>query len=261
MRFSWRNRTGGPVIAGHRGSPRRAPENTVASFLMAVEEGADAVELDVRLSADGRLMVIHDDEVDRTSDGSGIVNRLTEEEIRGLDAGSWFSRKFKGERIPSLGDLLRICGGKIGFNIEVKTGRGGGADSALVEAVLGELNRYGGDDDILVSSFDADFLKLFREREPKTATGLLYDPLDKPFSDPVAGSARLRADYLIVSRLGAGIRLAEAARKAGLMLGIFTINTQAQAEMALRSGADLIISDYPGKIRKFVEKKSPHQGG
>src|SRR5512136_2702473 len=91
-----------PIIIAHRGDKSHAPENTLAAFSLAAEEGADAIEFDVKLSADGQVIVLHDQTVDRTTNGKGNVSRLPLTALRELDAGMWFSEQYRGEKIPTL---------------------------------------------------------------------------------------------------------------------------------------------------------------
>lgn len=101
-------------IIGHRGASAYAPENTFAAFEKARELGADFIELDVQLTKDGKLAVIHDDKVDRTTNGTGFVRHFTMKELKKFDAGSWFSPSFQGEKIPDLEDVFRKYHKKIG---------------------------------------------------------------------------------------------------------------------------------------------------
>lgn len=126
-----------PWIIGHRGAPRAAPENTLSSFELAIQQGADLVELDLHLSADKQLVVIHDDTVDRTSDGTGPVGDLSFKELRALDAGSWMHPKFCGEKIPTLAEALELSAGRAGLVVELKGGsdRNPGMERLLARAI------------------------------------------------------------------------------------------------------------------------------
>ena len=109
------------LLGGHRGNPDEFPENTLASFRSAIELGVDLIECDVHLSEDGGLAVIHDHLLDRTTDGSGLVRDYTMAELKRFDAGSWKDPRFKGERIPSLDELLTVAKGRVGVAIEIKS--------------------------------------------------------------------------------------------------------------------------------------------
>src|SRR6266704_6290544 len=109
-----------PLRIAHRGASARAPENTLAAFAEAVRLGANAIELDVHLTADGVPVVIHDGTVDRTTNGRGEVAAMTLKDLRRLDAGAWFSSRFRGERIPTLEESLEFARGRCAMNVEIK---------------------------------------------------------------------------------------------------------------------------------------------
>ena len=108
-----------PIIIGHRGASAYAPENTLAAFNLALDQGADAVELDAKLSLDGEIVVIYDPTLERTTDSKGLVNSKTFAELKKLDAGSYFSSQFRGEKIPALREVFEAVGGKIIINVEL----------------------------------------------------------------------------------------------------------------------------------------------
>ncbi|MFZ5616147.1 MAG: glycerophosphodiester phosphodiesterase [Pseudomonadota bacterium] len=141
--------TGAPVIVvGHRGTKRFAPENTLAAFDKAIEMGARAIEMDVRMTADGEFVIMHDATVDRTTNGRGLVSQMTLAEIKKLDAGSWFGREFAGERVPTLREALRDIKGRAAADIDFKSGPDNSAE--LITQILDE---EGFDDGSLVTVF------------------------------------------------------------------------------------------------------------
>ncbi|MCD6564218.1 MAG: hypothetical protein J7K23_09960 [Thermoproteales archaeon] len=145
------------TITGHRGAPDEAPENTLASFKKAIELGVDCIELDVRKTIDNKLVVIHDKTVDRTTNGTGLVETYTLERIKKLDAGSWFSDRYKGERIPTLEEALEvILDSDVFVEIELK-------DSGIEEMVGELLENIGAHKNIIISSFDSSVIKRFKE--------------------------------------------------------------------------------------------------
>src|SRR5512135_1831254 len=109
-----------PLVIAHRGSSASAPENTLAAFQLAVEQEADAIELDVDLTRDGHVVVMHDATIDRTTDGHGRVTELTLAEIRGVDAGAWKAAAFDGERVPLLEEVFEAMGQRVLINVEIK---------------------------------------------------------------------------------------------------------------------------------------------
>lgn len=141
--------SGQPVfMVGHRGTVRFAPENTLTAFDKAIAMGARIVEMDVRMTADGHFVVMHDARVDRTTDGAGAVSDMTLAEIKALDAGSWFGAEFAGERVPTLAEALKHVKGRAGVDIDFKAGP---ADSAGRLAAILDVEGY--DDGALVTVF------------------------------------------------------------------------------------------------------------
>lgn len=156
----------------HRGASHHAPENTLSAFRLARTLGADGVELDVRLSQDGVVVVVHDATVDRTTDGTGAVADLTLAELRELDAGSWFSPHFAGEHIPTLVEVLETAGQDLLLNLELKAT---GAEMAgLAEAVVSLIANCSMDDQVLISSFNPQALELVCRINAHLPLALLY---------------------------------------------------------------------------------------
>jgi glycerophosphoryl diester phosphodiesterase len=163
-----------PILLGHRGDPAHAPENTLPSFQQAVQKGADGVELDAKLTADGHVVVIHDPTVDRTTDGTGRVASFTLEVIRKFDAGSWFSEKFRGTKIPLLGEVIETLGKEKLINIEL-TNYSTPLDG-LVDTVCELIKRRNIQGQIIFSSFLASNLKRAAQLLPQIPRGLLATP-------------------------------------------------------------------------------------
>ena len=167
------------IIVAHRGASRQAPENTMEAFRLGVEAGADAIELDVHLTADGQLVVIHDDTLDRTTDRTGAVSGLTMEEIGRADAGARFARpddaglpfRGKGLRVPSLPEVLDWLPDRVGLVIEIKARA---AADAVVEAVRDHAVRRDGR--LAVISFDEAAIERVRELDREIKTGYLLVP-------------------------------------------------------------------------------------
>ena len=160
-----------PVIFAHRGASVHAPENTLAAFELAIEQGADGIELDVKLSADGQVVVIHDPTVDRTTGAQGRVKDMTLAELRALDAGSFMSATFMGEKVPMLEDVFERVGNRTFINVELTnytTPR-----DHLVESVCMLVKRFGLQKRVLFSSFLASNLSKSRSYLPEVPTGLL----------------------------------------------------------------------------------------
>lgn len=163
-----------PIILAHRGDLAHAPENTLPSFLQAIQKGADGVELDAKLTADGHVIVIHDPTVDRTTNGSGKVASFTLEAIRTLDAGAWFDSRFAGAKIPLLEEVFETVGKDKLINIELtnyNTPRDG-----LTQRVCELIKRHHNQSQIIFSSFFPSNLKIASQMLPEVPRGLLAMP-------------------------------------------------------------------------------------
>jgi glycerophosphoryl diester phosphodiesterase len=156
-----------PFIWAHRGASALAPENTMTSFQAALSCGADGIELDVHLSADGVPVVIHDNTLERTTDGAGRVEQVLWPNLQELDAGSWYADDYSGEPIPSLEEVLRAFSGQLRLNVEIK-------EFAAGKAVLELLSNFP-DADILVSSFNCDLLSKLKTEKRELPLAVLFE--------------------------------------------------------------------------------------
>ena len=161
-----------PLVVAHRGGSSLAPENTLAAFHKALGVGADGIELDVRLTRDGHAAVIHDRWLDRTTTGKGLVGACTLEELKRLDAGSWFGSRFKGERVPTLPEVFEEMPEEFPIYVEIKT-RGPGT-WPLVSKVVDLVRRYGRWESTMVASFNPVALVLLRALEPRIIRGYIW---------------------------------------------------------------------------------------
>ncbi|MGB9604791.1 MAG: glycerophosphodiester phosphodiesterase [Bryobacteraceae bacterium] len=204
----------GILVVAHRGALRYAPENTLAAFRKAIELGADLIEFDVRETRDGHLVVMHDDTVDRTTDGKDRVSALTLEQIKKLDAGSWFGAQFKGERVPTLDEALETIKAGAMPDIDFKAG----SPEKLVAAVarhglLGKITLYCGDWDLLRRTLAVSPRFLIRPSVPVGLVGLpvLIRELDPPivnvdwpqFSERLIVEAHLAGRKVFLNAMGA----------------------------------------------------------
>jgi glycerophosphoryl diester phosphodiesterase len=160
-----------PIIFAHRGSSAHAPENTLAAFKLALTQQADAIELDVKLSADGQVIVIHDSTVDRTTNGHGKVEDMTLAALKALDAGSFRGAEFAGEKIPTLEEVFEAVGKRMFINIELKNHRMRGED--LVETVCMLVKKHQMQKHVMFSSFFPNALSKTHSYLPDVPRGLL----------------------------------------------------------------------------------------
>ena len=228
------------LIYGHRGASGYAPENTLEAFRLAMEMGADGFELDVHMSRDGALVVIHDESVDRTTDGTGLVRDLTLAQLKTLDA-SCGMEAYKGARIPTLDevfDLIRDTRHIV--NVEVKTDEW--FYPQIEEKCLALAKEKGVEDRILYSSFNHYTLLKLRQLKPDAKLGMLFgDIMVKPWEY----AEQLQVDYLHPMKMNIYVPgLSEGAAAAGYRVNMWTINDQETMALCLKTGAG-IITNYP----------------
>ncbi len=160
-----------PTIFAHRGASAYAPENTLSAFKLAIEQQADAIELDAQLTCDGQVVVMHDSSVDRTTNGIGRVNRFTLAELQRMDAGSRFNDTFEGEKVPSLAQVFEGLGDQVFIDVEVKN-YASPLDDLPIQ-VVGLVRQYGLEQSVLFSSFNPLALLRIHRTLPKAPLGLL----------------------------------------------------------------------------------------
>lgn len=254
--FSWKRPPRRPIIIAHRGSSGVAPENTLAAFRQAVIDGADAIELDVRLSADGRLMVFHDAKLDRTTDMRGRIEHTGYDELQRGSAGSWFHPRFAAERIPTLEEVFEIVSNRVGVNIEIKTRPRRSRDMQLITSCLSIIRTHDATESTLVSSFHHAYLKQCRSLAPDVPTGALHHPVKHFRKNPSSLLGRLGADYFICSRSTLRARIVRDAHAHDVPVAVYTVNTEALCEKVLRAGVDALFTDFPAPVRRFIESIS-----
>lgn len=239
-----------PLIIAHRGASGQAPENTMAAFRRALELGADGIELDVHMSADGRLVVIHDETVDRTSNGKGLVRDKTLAELKALDFGSWFSEEYRGEKILELEDVLELISGWDGLlNIEVKNGPV--FYPGIEKAVADALRKYDRTERTIISSFNHYSLVEIRKIDPGIRTAPLYMAgLYKPwdYARSMGASAIHPLFYNIVPEVVRGCK------ENDIMINPFTVDRPEHIKAVAEAGVDGIITNVPDVALKIVKE-------
>lgn len=221
-------------VYGHRGAPAEYPENTLAGFRRALEVGVEGIELDVHLSKDGVPVVLHDETVDRTTNGSGAVTDMTVAELRALDAG-------EGEHIPTLAEVLDLVGDAALVDIEVKANAAGAA-------VLGEIQ--GRDIRWVISSFDWDVLRYIRSVDNDAELWVLAMGAT---DDALATFDEVRATALALWQRAVDEDIAEMLVERSVPFWPWTVNDPEQAERLLEWGAFGICTDDPALLRKALE--------
>jgi len=232
-----------PVIFAHRGASAHAPENTLAAFELALEHGADAIELDVKLSADGQAVVIHDTTVDRTTGAHGRVKDLSLAHLRSLEAGSFFGARFHTEKIPMLEEVFEAVGRRAFINVELTNYNSPG--DQLVETVCMLVKKFNLQNRVLFSSFFASNLKKARGLLPDVPCGLLAMP-------GILGAWARSFGFSFGSYAALHPNLADAthpqiqrAHRLKRRVHVWTVNAEADMRRLFGWGVDGIFTDDP----------------
>jgi glycerophosphoryl diester phosphodiesterase len=236
------------MVIAHRGASAYAPENTIAAFDLALRMGARHIEFDVASTLDGHLVVIHDDTVDRTTDGAGPVAGYTLAALRKLDAGAWFGTAFAGERIPLFDEALERYKGRAHLHVEIK-----GRAANLVQRCADSIRRYYMADQITVTSFQKPRLEEIRAYAPEMAAGWLVAEAD----DMAIAEARAmgltqicpRADSVTpesVHRLHAE----------GFIVRAWGVTTEALMRQVVQAGADGMTVNFPDKLMAYLQSRA-----
>lgn len=241
------------AVIAHRGFSGIAPENTMSSFIKAVESDADMIELDVTLSKDGEVVVIHDKTLNRTTKTKGKVLDFTLEDLKKLDAGSWFSNEFKDEKIPTLDEVLAYTKDKILVNIEIKkySVKRLKKYDGIEEKVVDLVKKYQMENQVLISSFNKTALKRVREFNPNLKIALLYR---LRISNRIIKSGLKNSFYSfnqgkqLFSKKGFAL-----ASKNGFRVNIYTLNSEKELKKFVNEGVNGIITNYPDKLIKILD--------
>jgi len=228
----------------HRGASGSAPEHTRPAFERALELGVDMIELDVQLSRDGELIVIHDLDLERTTSGHGCVRAHDLAHLTSLDAGSWFGSRFAGQRLLSLEDVVGIIGARARLNVEVKAPA---ADwGRLAPQLTAMLRLHGLLESTVISSFETGALAAVRAEAADARIGLLWQNAD--FVDAWRWTSGLRATSLHPHWMLVSPELVSTAHGHGLQVLVWTVNDPAVMQRLVGLGVDGIMSDFPERF-------------
>lgn len=252
LKPSWPTKFPVMVIA-HRGYSGEAPENTLAAFKKAIEVGSDMIEFDIHFSKDRQIVVIHDETLERTTDGLGRVAEFTLADLKKFDAGFWFSPNFKGERIPTLTEVLNLAKGKILVNIEIKSpSHGLYSVTELAEQALMEVKNAGMLKEVIFSSFNPLALEKIRELEPRAYVAILYHHDWNFIAEITRGKSfevlNLRKDFLHKEKI-------ERIKGMGLMVNVYTVNEEEELRKFVDWGVNGIITNYPERLINILQRK------
>jgi glycerophosphoryl diester phosphodiesterase len=223
---------------GHRGARAYEPENTLRSFKKALEMGVDAVEFDVRKTRDNHLVVIHDADVKRTTNGKGLVADLTLKEIKELSTE-------KGEKIPTLEEALEFLDGKVKILIELK-------EQGVEEKTLAAIHDRHVEKNVILTSFLEDALAKVRALDREIETGLIY----AKHPHPEKSALELKANYLVALYRFTHTANVEKAHNNGLKVIVWTINTAEEAAEYAKKGVDGIATDKPDILKNLKTTSS-----
>jgi glycerophosphoryl diester phosphodiesterase len=234
-----------PLVIAHAACKGHAPENTLAGIAAALKLGADGIEIDVQASADGIPVLMHDATVDRTTDGSGGVSKLTLAELRRLDAGSrQFEGRFRGEKIPTLAEVLELVRGQALLVMEIK-------QPQIEEAILKVVRDLDALADCAVDSFFPEIVAKVRQLEPRLPAALLTGAQDD-WEAFFAFALSLNAQGVAVLHSAVDAALAHRARLRKLALSTWTANEPDDMRRLVEFGVDAITTDYPDRLRSLL---------
>lgn len=248
-----------PLIIAHRGAMAYAPENTIASFRIALELGANALELDLRQTKDGRLIVIHDASVNRTTNGKGNVDDYSFETIRDLDAGSWFDKKFNFERIPELQEVINMLSDSVFIIKELKEGNE--TYNKIEEKVVSLIRQNKIERQTILKSFDPNVLKRLRKIAPDIPLCYVYT-----FRIPWLGMIidrgisfksiwNIDVEYLQPHRFFLSRSFVKKAQFQGFKVIAWGVESESAILEALDFGVDGIETNYADKVKRILSIK------
>ncbi|RKP55605.1 glycerophosphodiester phosphodiesterase [Cohnella endophytica] len=240
-----------PCVA-HRGFSGRAPENTLASFRLALDQpGVTGIELDVHLSKDDIPVVIHDSTLKRTTNGDGRVRDFSAEQLSRMDAGSWFDQSFAGEGVPALDQVLELVAGKCRLNVELK---GDDADPGqLAQRTVEIIRSHRLENDIIITSFNPEILRAVRRHSSSIRTGLIIDDCPPGLIDRVT---ELGASFLSIGFQHLNDSLMEQAARASVDVMAWTVNTAGDLRrLSRRPEAFQLCTNYPDRWLAAVQEE------
>jgi glycerophosphoryl diester phosphodiesterase len=242
-----------PRVIAHRGFSGKAPENTLAALRAAIDVGADMVEIDVGMTREGIVMLMHDETLDRTTDGHGLLSATPYDDVRKLDAGGWFSPEYAGEQVPTLEEALDLVNGKILVNIEIKKE----AVTDMVEGgvankVLDLVRRVDMLDRVILSSFEPKALKHARRLEPRVKTASLYDPDVHRGMSPIQVMQDADSSGFNVSERRLSKKMIKECQRYGRPLSVYTANDEGTMRRLIAMGVHGLFTDHPDLLIGIV---------
>ncbi|WP_052343653.1 glycerophosphodiester phosphodiesterase [Bacillus massiliigorillae] len=242
-----------PLIIAHRGAAGSYPENTHSAFQAALDLQADMLEFDIQLTKDNQFAVIHDETVDRTTNGKGLVREFTIEELKQLDAGSWKHPSFAGERIPAFTEMFEQYNSKVQMLIEVKHI----FDIDKVAMLLVDFLRKKPHEHIIIQSFNSEFIKVFHQLLPNIPVGVLIKQQMNGITKKQVEDHASYASYINPRITNSSSQLLNTIHNQNAHCFIWTIRNEQQMKKALAINPDGIVTDYPEWFIKLNKSKKP----
>lgn len=230
-------------ITAHRGASKEAPENTLAAFSRAIDDMADYIELDVQMTSDGYIVVMHDTSAYRTTGVLKNISDMTYEEVRSLDAGYWFSEKYKGEKVPSFEEVLKLAKGKVKLNVEIKSSS---ESETVAKKVVKLIQKYSMQDECVITSFDYDALIAVKNIDKDIQTGYILSVAYGKFYENDG------VDFFSVNASFLTKRIVDAIHNTGKQVYAWTVNNDTSIKNLANKGIDNIITDVPVTAREVI---------
>ena len=230
-------------VMAHRGASTEAPENTMAAFQKAIDDMADYIELDVQLTNNGEVIVMHDSNAYRTTGVDANIVNMTYKEVKTLDAGSWFSDEYVGENVPSLKEVLELTQGKIKLNIELKPADNG---TALAKNTVRLIEKYNMVNDCVITSFSESALKAVKTYNQEIKVGYILSAAYGDFYD------MKNVDFFSVNAAFLSKRTIDAIHNSGKRVYAWTVNNKESIKNLTNKGVDGIITDNPVLARETI---------
>lgn len=246
--FVWRSER---FIAAHRGSSGNRPENTMAAFEEAVKTGAAMIEIDVQITRDHRIVVHHDDELGRTTNGKGILEDMSYRELSGIDAGSWYDPIYYREKIPLLEDVISLIRDKAYLGIEIKPMRDHKFEQRL-DSLLNLLTKCGYEKNSFLASFDYRALKFIKKVMPEFHTAAIKLPDDYRLPSEIAEDADIEAIICDVSELSKPFETD--ALKNRIVTGVYSIDNEEDLETVSKYKINAYATNSPERLAEMLDK-------
>jgi len=242
-------------VIAHRGASAYYPENTMAAFKAAVSMEADMIELDVLLSKDKVPVVFHDEKLDKKSNGKGLVSNYNLEELKEFDAGSWFSREFENEKIPTLKEVLEYTKNKILVNIEIKTEAVLETEvNGIEQLVLEIVEELEIEDQVIISSFDYRVIRRVNRFSETIKTALLYEKSQSSGKSPSMLYEEFNFNAFNCSKNQLSEKWKSELKKFEIPYFVYTVNDKSEMMSLINGGAKGIFSDKPDLLKEVYEQ-------